>query len=424
MGGGLFSMHFGAACLLYPVTWGADAGSAVWAAFAGVFLSGILLPCFGYIALVRGRGDFLDIIRRAAPAFGLMFVVVLILVLGPFFMIPRITAALWAGIVQLCGWKSAGGGAALAFNVVVYTLTFFFVSNQGKVVERVGKVLFPILLCIVAAVIAQSIAVPLAARVPPVFSENPVVHGFLSAYAAGDLQCALVYGVVLVHGIAAAGVPRERTGGTLLKISVIGLGLLALAHLGHMIAGANTGGTIHLTLAALYVQMVIEMWGSAGGVVFIAALATASLTATIGLTSSTAALWEKILDARAPYRRVCLFTCVLACVVSTTGIDAIVTFLGPFIDACYPTTIVIAVYYCFCPDPLARRGLAALRWAMIASAFMGAAGVFRVYDGLLGLNARAFERLWDALPLSAWSLCWVPVAAVVFAAAWFFARKE
>ena len=32
MGGGLFSMHFGAGCLLYPVTWGADAGSSVYAA--------------------------------------------------------------------------------------------------------------------------------------------------------------------------------------------------------------------------------------------------------------------------------------------------------------------------------------------------------------------------------------------------------
>ena len=32
MGGGLFSMHFGAGCLLYPVTWGADAGTSVWLA--------------------------------------------------------------------------------------------------------------------------------------------------------------------------------------------------------------------------------------------------------------------------------------------------------------------------------------------------------------------------------------------------------
>ena len=30
MGGALFSMHFGAACMLFPVQWGKDAGTALW----------------------------------------------------------------------------------------------------------------------------------------------------------------------------------------------------------------------------------------------------------------------------------------------------------------------------------------------------------------------------------------------------------
>ena len=94
LGGGLFSMHFGAACLLYPVTWGADAGSAVYVTYIGIFMSGILLPYMGYLALVKGRGDFLTLIRRAAPKFGLAMVMLMILILGPFFMMPRISAAL------------------------------------------------------------------------------------------------------------------------------------------------------------------------------------------------------------------------------------------------------------------------------------------------------------------------------------------
>ena len=40
MGGALFSMHFGAACMLFPVQWGKDAGNAVWLAFVGVLLPG------------------------------------------------------------------------------------------------------------------------------------------------------------------------------------------------------------------------------------------------------------------------------------------------------------------------------------------------------------------------------------------------
>ena len=143
MGGALFSMHFGAGCLLYPVTWGADAGSSVYAAYLGVFLSGIFLPWLGYLALANGRGNFLDLIRRAAPRFGLGFVAVLILVLGPAFMLPRITAALWAGIVQLLGLHFESNLPELAFNVLMYVAAFGFVSSPGKVVQRVGRLLFP-----------------------------------------------------------------------------------------------------------------------------------------------------------------------------------------------------------------------------------------------------------------------------------------
>ena len=232
MGGGLFSMHFGAGCLLYPVTWGADAGTSVYAAYLGVFLSGIFLPWLGYLALARGRGTFLELIRRAAPRFGLGFIVVLILVLGPLFMLPRITAALWAGVVQLLGWQFGSRLPELAFNVVMYVAAFAFVSSPGKVVERVGRVLVPVLLCIVPAVIVQSIATPIAPRVPPVFCENATVHGFLAAYAVGDLQCALTYGLVLVHGIENAGIEKGRVSRNLLAIGVVGLGLLGLAHFG------------------------------------------------------------------------------------------------------------------------------------------------------------------------------------------------
>ena len=420
MGGGLFSMHFGAGCLLYPVTWGADAGSAVYAAYLGVFLSGIFLPWLGYLALANGRGNFLDLIRRAAPRFGLGFVAVLILVLGPAFMLPRITAALWAGIVQLLGLRFESKLPELAFNVLMYVAAFGFVSSPGKVVQRVGRLLFPVLLCIVAAVIAQSIATPIAPRVAPVFAENPTVHGFLAAYAVGDLQCALTYGLVLVHGIENAGIEKPRVSRNLLRIGVVGLGLLGLAHFGHMIAGANTGGTIRLNLSATYVQMVVELWGGIGGSVFLVALATASLTATIGITSSTASLWEKILGGRLSYRTICLLTCVIACAVSLSGIDAIVNLISPVIDACYPATIALALYYSFARDPFARRGLFALACALIVSTVFGAAGSLHSWVRLLNLDLPAFERVYAALPLSQWTMSWVPFTAAAFAAGWIF----
>ena len=81
MGGALFSMHFGAACMLFPVQWGKDAGTALVPVFVGVLLSGVILPYFGYLALVRGNGTFLSITKRMAPKFGTVFAAVTIFVI-------------------------------------------------------------------------------------------------------------------------------------------------------------------------------------------------------------------------------------------------------------------------------------------------------------------------------------------------------
>ncbi len=99
MGGALFSMHFGAACMLFPVQWGKDAGTALWPVFAGVALSGVLLPYFGYLALVKGDGTFLEITKRISPKFGTFFAALTIFVIGPLYMVPRMSAAAWAAIV-------------------------------------------------------------------------------------------------------------------------------------------------------------------------------------------------------------------------------------------------------------------------------------------------------------------------------------
>lgn len=423
LGGGLFSMHFGAGCLLYPVTWGADAGSAVFWTYAGIFLSAVVLPFLGYVALVRGGGNFLTLICRPAPKFGLCAVALTILILGPFFMMPRITAALWSAILQLTG-TSGSFASQCSFNGLLYLAVFLFVSGKGKVVECIGKIFFPLLVVIVTAVIAQSMATPLASRVPPVFSDHPVVHGFIAGYAAGDLQCALAYGLVAVQGIRNAGIAPRRVGANLLKVCVVGLGLLALAHLGHMIAGANTGGTIRLNLSALYVQMVVNLWGSAGGLVFLAALATASLTATMGVASSTASLWEEIFNGRLSYGKICALTCVLACMVSSAGLDPIISVIGPVLDACYPVSIVLSLYYCLCGNCLKPGNLRAARASLIAAALTGGVGLIHGYAMLFNLRLPGFERFYAALPLSSVSLAWVPLSAAAYAAAWLWAWRS
>ena len=419
MGGALFSMHFGAAIMLFPVQWGKEAGTAVWPMFFGALLSVIVLPYFGYLALVKGDGTFLQLVKRVTPKFGTFFAALTIFVIGPLYMVPRMSAAAWAAILQITGWQPDSLIPVIIFSIAYYLLTYWFVVNPGKVVEKIGNILFPILLVIVTAVIIKSIVSPIAPWAPPEFSENPVLYGFIEGYATADLQCALIFGVIVVHGIKDAGVKGKEINRSLALIGVVGLGMVAISVLGHMIAGANTGGTIDLTLSALYTEMVLQLWGSAGGILFNIALVAAALTTAIGAVSSTSEIWEEIMLEKNPkvytYRNFCIISCVLSAIVSFADLDTIVKVIGPILDACYPPAIVIALYYCFCRNTGDKSNRTAAKWAVISSLIISVLQLIVRYSDMFGLGWDRFADLYNRLPLAGYSLSWLPVSILIYA---------
>ena len=419
MGGALFSMHFGAACMLFPVQWGKDAGTALWPGFIGVLMSGVILPYFGYLALARGNGTFLELLKRMSPGFGTFFAALTIFVIGPLYMVPRMSAAAWAAIEQMTGLKSESILPAVIFSIVYYLITYWFVANPGKVIDKIGKILFPVLLVVVTAVIAKSLITPISTEwAAPSFKQNPVVYGFLEGYATADLQCALLFGIIVINGIREAGIGEKETNRNLIKIGIVGLGLLGVTILGHMIAGANTGGTIDLTLSALYTEMVRVLWGNAGGILFNVALVAAALTTAVGAVSSTSEIWTEILGPRNPelfsYRNFCIISCVLSAVVSFADLDTIVKVIGPVLDACYPPAIVIALYYCFCRGINKAANLIAAKWATIGAFAISLVQLAVRYSDMFGLGWGGIAKLYNSLPLSAYSFTWLPLSLLIY----------
>ena len=422
-------MHFGAACMLFPVQWGKDAGTALWLVFIGILLSGIILPYLGYLALVKGDDTFLSLSRRISPGFGTFFVALTIFVIGPLYMVPRMSAAAWAAIVQITGFETESMLPVIAFSVVYYLITYWFVVNPGEVVDKIGKILFPILIVVVTAVIIKSLADPISDTwAAPSFDQNPIVYGFLEGYATADLQCAMLFGIIVIQGIRNAGIGEQYTNRNLIKIGIIGLGLLAVTMLGHMIAGANTGSTIDLTLSALYTEMVRIQWGRLGGILFNIALVAAALTTAIGAVSSTSEIWEEILGEKDPkifsYRNFCIVSCILSAIVSFADLDTIVKVIGPILDACYPPAIVIAIFYCLCRNNNKASNLMAAKWAVIASFVISLIQLAVRYSEMFSLGLDTISKAYYAMPLSQYSLAWLPVSILVYAVICFLPTRR
>lgn len=100
-GGALFSMHFGASSMVWPMTWGKESGTSVYLAFLGAFITSLLLVLICYIALARSNSSYNVLINKAAGTkFGTLYGWISIIILGPLYAIPRMSAASWDSIAQ------------------------------------------------------------------------------------------------------------------------------------------------------------------------------------------------------------------------------------------------------------------------------------------------------------------------------------
>ena len=415
MGGALFSMHFGASCMLYPVNWGKDSGTSVFIAYIAIVLTALLLPLLAYIALARGKGNFSAITTRISPKFGSVFCTVTVLVLGPLYVVPRMSAAAWDAIVALTGLELTGFLPILLFNFLFYALAYWFLADRSDTMDKIGKILFPVLIAIVVLVIAKGLITPISTDwQPKTYAESPIAYGLLQGYQTGDLPAALLFGLIIIQGIQKAGVSENRVNKNLIRIGLVGMGMLAITHLGHMIVGASTGGTIDKTLSVLYGEVVMQLWGKPGAIFFNIALILAALTTAVGLCGSAGEYFAEVSKGRVSYKIVSLIMVGISALVSSVGLNNIVTFIGPLLDACYPAAIVVVLYYVICPKLGSLRLLSGARFAMIAAAVVGFIDVLNSYNSLLNINNVQFTNFYNWLPLSAYHLTWIPVSAVCF----------
>ena len=415
MGGALFSMHFGASCMLYPVNWGKDSGTSVFFAYIAIVLTALLLPLLAYIAVARGKGNFAAITTRISPKFGSVFCTVTVLVLGPLYVVPRMSAAAWDAIVALTGLEISGFLPILLFNLLFYALAYWFLADRSDTMDKIGKILFPVLIAIVVLVIAKGLITPISTDwQPKAYPESPIAYGLLQGYQTGDLPAALLFGLIIIQGIQKAGVSENRVNKNLIRIGLVGMGLLAITHLGHMIVGASTGGTIDKTLSVLYGEVVMQLWGKPGAIFFNIALILAALTTAVGLCGSAGEYFAEVSKGRVSYKIVSLIMVGISTLVSSVGLNNIVTFIGPLLDACYPAAIVVVLYYVICPKLDSLRLLSGARFAMIAAAVVGFIDVLNSYNSLLNINNAQFTNFYTWLPLSTYHLTWIPVSAVCF----------
>jgi len=399
-----FALFLGAGNIIFPPSAGMAAGQAIWPAAAGFLLTGVGLPLLTVVALARVGGGMDRLTAPLGRSAGAVLAVAVYLAIGPLFATPRTAVVSFEmGVAPFTGNE--------AVPLLVYTLTFFaavlfLVLNPGRLVDRVGKFITPVLLAALlvlggAAVFAPAGEVGVTAQG---YRDGPLLKGFLDGYLTMDTLGALVFGIVIATAIRDRGVsePALVTRYSMIAGAIAAAGLslvyLALFYLGATSQGIAGDAQNGVQILTTYVQ---HTFGMTGSLLLAVVITLACLTTAVGLTAACGEFFSGLLPVS--YRVVAVTFTLFSLLVANQGLTQLISLSVPVLVGLYPLAIM-----------LVALSLLDRCWVSPSRVFVPVMAVTLVFGLADGLSAAGFTAVvpavFTAMPLAAQSMGWlVPV---------------
>ena len=339
VGFALFSMFFGAGNVIFPPYLGMESGPQWLLGFSAYFIADIGLALLGVFALLRvGSSEAVTLRLGKIPAELLMCAI--ILCIGPMVAIPRTSATTFEMAIS----PNLSGVSPVLFSVLFFALILALCIKESAVVDIVGKVLTPLLLVGLFAIIIKGIVTPLGeiAALPQI--ANAAVTGIKAGYQTMDALAALPFGIIVLQSVTAKGYDSGKKQFRVVGGSAVLAGILLLAvYMGLAYLGATVSAqyTNDIGRAQLIMAIIEALMGKVGMVLFGVVVGLACVTTAVALTSSAAAYFNELCRGKVSYKVFVIAICVFSAVVSNLGLDRIVAVAAPVLDVIYPPTLVL-----------------------------------------------------------------------------------
>ena len=431
----LFGMFFGAGNLIFPAKVGLDAGSNMWSAFAGVFITAVGIPMLAVVGLGLSRSEgVVELSQRVSQKYSLFFCTLLYLTIGPLFAIPRCASTAFSvGAVNLLPQEGERLYLAL-FSLVFFAVVLYFSLKPGGIMTWIGKWLNPVFLAFLAVLVIAALAKPISSISAVTPAENyassgsAFFRGFLEGYNTLDALAGLAFGIVVIDVVRKNGISQpERVAVNTAKAGIFSclfMGLIYLfitlicAQSAPVCAGADNGGTVLGTIANHYFR-------SAGSVLMTLIVTFACLKTAIGLVTSCSKAFVDMFPKGPGYTVWAVVFSLISFGIANFGLTTIVSWCVPVLMFLYPlaiTLILLSLSGKFIgANPTVYRTTTA--FTLIAAVFDMIGAVSGMIPGnrvLAGLKAFA-ENI---LPLYDLGLGWILPAAIGFLAGLLLAKKK
>ena len=365
VGFALFSMFFGAGNVIFPPYLGMESGPQWLAGFSAYFIADIGLALAAMFALLR-VGSSEAVLQRVGCVPSEILMCAIILCVGPMVAIPRTSASTFEMAIA----PNLPSVSAVVFSVLFFALILALCIRESAVVDIVGKVLTPLLLAGLAAIIIKGIVTPLGTIAPEAQIDSAVVTGVKAGYQTMDALAALPFGILVLQSVVDKGYTesgkkfRIMSGSSILACVLLLAVYMGLAYLGATVSAQYTS---EIGRAQLVMAIVEALMGKTGMIIFGIVVGLACVTTAVALTSSAAAYFAKLCRGKVPYKVFVIVICVFSAVVSNLGLDRIVAIAAPVLDVVYPPTLVlifISLVVPRLPDRISRGAVIGALWCV------------------------------------------------------------
>jgi LIVCS family branched-chain amino acid:cation transporter len=345
----IFCMLFGAGNLIFPLTVGKMAGNYATFGILGFFITAILLPLAGLVAMIFFDGNYKSFFHRVGKLPGDVIIFVCMVILGPIIVVPRCVTLSHTMIAPFIPWtmlQTITPVSSLIFCLFFLSFAFVATYRQSRIVSILGDIIAPVLLASIALIIGKGIisaksAIPTTVEPLAIFKT-----GFMMGYQTLDLLGTLFFASIIVS------ILKKRTSNNSLhslalyglKAGALGLSLLGCVYIGMSMLGVfHSHNFLSLDSGSLFLQISLYLLGSNGAAVISVAVLLACVSTVIGLGAVLANyLRTDMLNNTISYVQSLVLTYLSCIPLSIFGLKHVLAIAGgPIVFIGYPVLITI-----------------------------------------------------------------------------------
>ncbi|PHI08426.1 branched-chain amino acid transport system II carrier protein [Fusobacterium polymorphum] len=393
----LFAMLFGAGNLIFPPMLGYETSSSWLLTMLAFIITGVGFPFLGILSVSIAGNGIKDFANRVSPTFSKIFAIISILAIGPMLAIPRTGATAYEITFLYNGMESPI--YKYIYLICYFGIVILFSLRANRVIERVGKILTPILLILLFLIIIKGVFFTNLSIKHDIYP-HAFKRGFLEGYQTMDTIASIAYaGIILAAIKSGRTLTQKQEFSFLVKSGLVAIVSLALIYGGFTFVGAK----IHSVLDTqdkieLLVKTTSYLLGGYGNLVLAICVAGACLTTAIGLVATVGEFFSSITSFK--YENIVIFTVIISFLLSILGVESIINISIPILVFIYPvmiSLILLNLFGKFVKNDYVYKGVVL---------FTGIIGLIESLEAL-GIKNYYTKSVLEILPFSDYGLTWL-----------------